>query len=210
MKQLSPDTTKPDNKKVRRAGAPSGPRKADQKRALLVKSAGRLFVEKGYDSTSMDEVAAAANVAKGTLYHYFTNKAELLLGLREDFEKEIMKRIRPSIESCRADDWRGKIKAWVESAVAAYFELSEMHDVVIYGAGMPFRNAMADAEITKYLKELITDGANAGAWDIEDPHWTSVIMFYSFRGGCDEAMLGTMPADVTDKLKDLFMRILGI
>jgi AcrR family transcriptional regulator len=87
----------------------------------------------------------------GTLYHYFANKAELLQVLREGFEKEIMRRVRSRVESCPADDWRGRLKAWIDAAVDGYFEMIELHDVVIYGLGMPFRHAMADAEISRYL-----------------------------------------------------------
>ena len=86
----------------------------------------------------------------------------------------------------------------------------ELHDVVVYGLGMPFRNAMADAEITRYLTKLISDGAKAGAWQVDDERWTAVVMFYGFRGGCDEAIMGTQrPEDVPPKLNALFLRILG-
>jgi AcrR family transcriptional regulator len=168
-------------------------------------------VEKGYEATTMDEIAAAANFAKGTLYHYFANKAELLGALKEGFENEVMERILARVESCPVDDWRGRIKSWIDAAVDAYFELKELHDVVIYSLGMPFRHAMVDAEITRYLTKLIHDGCEAGAWQVDDERWTAVVMFYSFRGGCDEAIMGTQRAeDVPNKLNDLFLRILGV
>lgn len=211
MKKAASVANRSGRKTTRRRGAPSGPRKADKRRATLIEAAGKLFVEKGYEATTMDEIAAAANFAKGTLYHYFSNKAELLQVLREGFELEVMKRIRSRVDRCHADDWRGRIKAWIDGAVDAYFKMNELHDVVIYGSGMPFRNAMADSEITRYLTKLISDGAKAGAWKVEDEHWTAVIMFYSFRGGCDEAIIGAQHAeDVPKKLNDLFLRILGL
>lgn len=211
MKKASVSKQLPEPRAARRTGAPSGPRKADQRRATLIEAAGKLFVEKGYEATTMDEIAAAASFAKGTLYHYFANKAELLQVLREDFEREVMMRVRSRVESCPADDWRGRLKAWIDAAVDAYFEMIELHDVVIYGLGMPFRHAMADAEINQYLTKLISDGAKAGAWQVDDERWTAVVMFYGFRGGCDEAIVGTQrPEDVPKKLNDLFLRILGV
>ena len=211
MKQAGSTSKPSDRKAARRIGAPTGPRKADQRRATLIEAAGKLFVEKGYEATTMDEIAAAADFAKGTLYHYFANKAELLQVLREDFEKEIMRRVRSHVESCPADDWRGRLKAWTDAAVNAYFEMIELHDVVIYGLGMPFRHAMADTQITRYLTTLIRDGAAAGAWRVDDQRWTAVVMFYAFRGGCDEAIMGTQrPEAVPQKLNELFLRILGV
>lgn len=211
MKKGASAAKQADHKATRRTGAPSGPRKANQRRTMLIEAAGKLFVQKGYEATTMDEIAAAASFAKGTLYHYFTNKAELLQVLRGNFEKEVMKRIRSRVESCPADDWCGRIQAWIEAATDAYFELNELHDVVIYGSDMPFRYAMADAEITRYLTALISDGAKAGAWNVDDARWTAVVMFYSFRGGCDEAIMGTQRAEaVPKKLNDVFLRILGV
>jgi AcrR family transcriptional regulator len=212
---LKQPTSASSQPKVRRAtrqiGAPPGPRKADLRRATLTEAAVKLFAEKGYEATTMDEIAAAAGFAKGTLYHYFANKADLLQVLREGFEKEVMSRIRSRVEGCPADDWPGRLKAWIDGAVDAYIEMTELHDVVLYSLGTPFRHAMVDAEITRYLTKLISEGAKAGAWQVDDERWTAVIMFYSFRGGCDEAIMGTQSAeDVPKKLSDLFLRILGV
>ncbi|WFS62948.1 TetR/AcrR family transcriptional regulator [Pseudodesulfovibrio thermohalotolerans] len=211
MRKYKEDSGQAARLRTHRRGAPRGPRKAKQRRKVLLDSAGKLFVEKGYESTTMDEIASGAGFAKGTLYHYFSNKAELLLSLREEFDKEVARRIQSHVEKQPADDWRGRIKAWVIGAVEAYFTMSELHDLVVYGSGMPFRNTMAHSEVTRHLARLIADGAQAGAWDVEDSRWIAFMMFYSFRGGCDEAMVGAQPAeDIPGRLYLLFLRMLGV
>ena len=50
-----------------------------RKRARILRSATELFISNGFRKTSMDDVARSAHVAKGTLYLYFPNKADLLL-----------------------------------------------------------------------------------------------------------------------------------
>lgn len=206
----SPSSAKPPvSNTKRRAGAPAGPRRADVRRAALLETAGRLFVEKGLRATTMDEIAAAAGVAKGTVYHYFASKAELLAVLRDGFTEGVMERLRARVEACADDDWKARLKAWIDTAVQAYLGMRGLHDVLFYGDGMPRRYAMADAKISRYLAKLIGDGARAGAWHVEDERWTAVIMFYSFRGGCDEVIMGThSAADVSRKLYDLFLRML--
>lgn len=53
-------------------------------RALLTKTALELFATKGYDDTTLEEIAAAAGVSKRTLFNYFRNKEDLALnGLSE-------------------------------------------------------------------------------------------------------------------------------
>jgi AcrR family transcriptional regulator len=49
-----------------------------RKREQILGSATELFVRHGYKKTSMEEVARAAGIAKGTVYLYYQNKAELL------------------------------------------------------------------------------------------------------------------------------------
>ena len=43
----------------------------------IVKRAIRVFAKKGYENTSMDDIAERAKVAKGTLYYYFPSKEDL-------------------------------------------------------------------------------------------------------------------------------------
>ena len=37
-----------------------------------------LFITKGYDNTSVDEIIEKVNIAKGTFYYFFTSKEEML------------------------------------------------------------------------------------------------------------------------------------
>jgi AcrR family transcriptional regulator len=47
------------------------------KRENIIKAAGNLFMQKGVDATSMDEIAASAEVSKQTLYSHFGSKEGL-------------------------------------------------------------------------------------------------------------------------------------
>lgn len=47
-------------------------------RQRLLTEATRLFAERGYENTSVQEIVAAAGVTKGAMYHYFTSKDDLL------------------------------------------------------------------------------------------------------------------------------------
>lgn len=56
---------------------------AAERRELILDSAGRLFGERGYTHTSLDEIAAAAGVTKPILYRHFDSKKALYLALLE-------------------------------------------------------------------------------------------------------------------------------
>jgi len=80
----------------RPAAAPARPRRAE-KRALqrqrILDSARTVFFRDGFMAANLDEVADRAGVAKGTLYRYFENKAELyvavLAGNGDAFERKM-------------------------------------------------------------------------------------------------------------------------
>src|SRR5450759_3592021 len=44
----------------------------------FLRTAARLFQQRGYDATSMNDVAAALKLSKGGLYHHFQSKDEIL------------------------------------------------------------------------------------------------------------------------------------
>ena len=52
--------------------------KGERRRQELLRIAYRLFTEKGYDNTSVDEIIAAAGIAKGTYYYHFPSKEATL------------------------------------------------------------------------------------------------------------------------------------
>lgn len=59
---------------ARRRGRPL----VDDKRRRILDAALRVFAARGYDGTSVPDVAAAADVATGTLYHYFRDKEAIV------------------------------------------------------------------------------------------------------------------------------------
>ena len=56
---------------------------ADQRRAVIERTALRLFAESGYAGTRLDDIAAAAMVTKPILYRHFASKKALYLALLE-------------------------------------------------------------------------------------------------------------------------------
>ena len=58
-------------------------RRPDDRPQELLEAALRVFASQGYRNARLEQVAAAAGVTKGALYHYFRNKEELLLRVLE-------------------------------------------------------------------------------------------------------------------------------
>ena len=72
----------------------------------LVRAARELFTRDGYAASSLDAVAAASGVTKGSLYHHFTRKTELFEAVFEEEASELCDRVAREIAGKR-DPWRG-------------------------------------------------------------------------------------------------------
>jgi AcrR family transcriptional regulator len=53
------------------------------RRDAILKAASACFVERGFHASSMKEICVAAGMSPGTLYHYFSSKAEIIIGIIE-------------------------------------------------------------------------------------------------------------------------------
>jgi len=67
-------------------------------REKILKTAGRLFSQRGYFGVSMDEIAQEVGVAKSALYYHFESKEALCKELMEDSIKELKKEIKGVLE----------------------------------------------------------------------------------------------------------------
>lgn len=64
----------------------------------IVKSATKLFTEKGYHQTNARQIAARAKVAKGTFYSYFNNKKEVFAEIIESIFRNTSDKILLNLE----------------------------------------------------------------------------------------------------------------
>ncbi len=71
--------------------------KKAQKRADLLAAALQLFLEEGYQGASIERIAAAADVARGTFYLYFADKESIFQDVIDDLLDPVM----DALEACR-------------------------------------------------------------------------------------------------------------
>ena len=53
-------------------------KKGEKRKQELLKTAYEMFITKGYENTSVDEIIDKAGIAKGTYYYYFASKEQML------------------------------------------------------------------------------------------------------------------------------------
>jgi len=102
---------------VRRA--PSRSSDADARRAAILAAARHVFAAKGFRDTTVDEIAATAGIAKGTVYLYFRSKRELYGAALTSGIGELATVVTARMAKARTLEQ--KVRAYVQ-ARAGYFD----------------------------------------------------------------------------------------
>lgn len=95
-------------------------RNAPRSRAAILEAAERLFAERGYDATSLNQVGAAAGVSRGTPGYFFGSKAELYRAVLDRAFAEVREAVRAG--RARALASSQSAEAILAGAVSDYFD----------------------------------------------------------------------------------------
>ena len=66
-------------------------------RETILRAAAKIFQEKGYHAASMQDIAEAVDLKKGSLYHHVSSKQEILLALLDEALELIVERLEEAI-----------------------------------------------------------------------------------------------------------------
>lgn len=81
----------------------AGTRRKENTRAKLVRASLDVFVEKGIDGATVDDLVKAAGFTRGAFYSSFSSKEEVLIALFDEVTAELMAIANSSVESAVAD-----------------------------------------------------------------------------------------------------------
>ncbi len=98
-------------------------------RACILQSAQKLFLSKGYEATTVQDIMEACQIAKGTLYHHFPGKLEILEALTEVMVEESLIKVRDLAETPSLSA-REKLVAIFQNGASVSPELVSMAIVV--------------------------------------------------------------------------------
>jgi len=124
----------------------------------------KLFAEKGYEATSVEEITATVGVAKGTLYYHFSSKEEIFNFLVE----EGMKLLKNSIEikTDKVSNYIDKIKAVILIQIKVLVKYESLLTIVLSQIwGTEERNSKCRKYVFEYVKtieNIIKEGMDKG------------------------------------------------
>jgi AcrR family transcriptional regulator len=131
--------------------------KRERMRRRLVESAMLVFAEKGVDASVIDDVLVAAEVSRGTFYHYFRTNAELLAATTEELGNELLSAIESQISKLEGPALR------VASGLRLYLHAARSYPLLAKFISRPgFQLDSPGNRFYDYLPRHVQQGMEAG------------------------------------------------
>jgi AcrR family transcriptional regulator len=145
------------------------------RRAELVDCAQRLFLSKGYERTTINDVIAATGLSKGAFYHHFRAKEDLLEAIAERFAGQSLEQVRvvqedPSLDALgRLNRLLAMTREWKEEHLgqlrAMFVTLLRPENARLYHRIV----AAVFAAMAPMIAAIISAGQAEGRFDVTDP-----------------------------------------
>jgi AcrR family transcriptional regulator len=192
------------------------------RRETIIEAAKELFYQKGFPDTTMEEIASAAEVSKGTLYLYFSSKDELYVSIiLEGFQIIDQKLEEISVsESELVAKGRSMFMSFVEFCLEnrEYFRITQYFLSETARRNLPAALIEGLSTYTTgllgYVADLVAEGKTEGIIrDDVDPYTFAVIAWRTATGLLDLAVIedetGLAGGEYIDLFEQAFDFLLG-
>jgi AcrR family transcriptional regulator len=176
---------------------------APTRRDELVQAAVDLFRERGYQQTTVHDIAAAAGVADGTVYRYFPSKDDILAECHRRLREGMAAHIATATTALLDQASRGEgvdlaavVDAMVDGAVAYAIAARDLCEVCTKYAPPPSSATGDPLGFLEPLAEVLERGADQGLLQVTDPLVTAHLLGAALGLSlCTAVVYGTPPLD---------------
>ena len=131
----------------------------------------KLFADKGYDATSIEEITATVGVAKGTLYYHFSSKEEIFNFLVDEGMKLLKNSI--SIKTDKMTNSLDRLRAIVLIQIKILFKYENFMTIILSQIwGNDERSKLCKRYVFEYIQmieKIVKEGIKKGEILNKDP-----------------------------------------
>ncbi|MFD1824130.1 MULTISPECIES: TetR/AcrR family transcriptional regulator [Mumia] len=185
---------------------------SDETREALLTTAAGLFAERGFAKTALSEVASAAQVTRGAVYHHFKDKQDLYRAVLERTETDGMAAIREAY-LVHEDPVAGALaamNAYLDHAVDSDYAEIVLRQGPI-ALGWEEWKACEEQYAAGLIEQIITALVSAGRLP-PLPIATTAAITFTMLGGCGMALAAAAPEDrprVKDECSEVLARLVA-
>ena len=134
----------------------------------ILKAAEHIFALKGYDKTTIQDIASKAQYAAGTVYLYFKDKNDLYCSLLEEKLKALLVKIKEKIG--QSEDVKEKLDIFLEGEIEFFRENKDFFRILVsetnrfrFGIGLRISKSCVFREYSEHVSSLVKMAQQKGA-----------------------------------------------
>ncbi len=144
------------------------------RRMQLVQAAVKLFVSKGYERTTMDEIAEACNITKGSLYNYVGSKEDLIwliLSFVDETQRSRFRYVEKQTKHLSAEEaLRQYIVTYIQTVDELQDTFNFMNHAIVNVSKEGRRLILKSATDSIHIFEAVLNrGVESGEFSIKNP-----------------------------------------
>ncbi len=148
----------------------------DQRRQEILDTAATMFAERGYDGTSIADIAQRCGVSKALLYHYHTSKDKLLYDMLRSHCQLLVNTATAAIQN--TDPAERQLQQLVRALMKLYMSSRDQHIVLLNNLHCLSETEQAEIKgLEKQVLHLIKEIVSQLRPDLADPMRTSLAMY---------------------------------
>ena len=188
-------------------GIPLTEESRNKKRKEIFDIASGLFLDRGFNETSMKDIAAKTGMGKSTIYDYFKNKDAIILYFLEEEMKLLNEDSRLIVES--KNDEYSKLRLLIQKRIEFYKNKRSIALLLIYQAQKLSNKSVMKwmsrrEEYIKILQSVIEEGIESGLFRQVNSRFSAQSLFNLVALMFLESFKDKTE-DMTDKILDLFI-----
>jgi AcrR family transcriptional regulator len=150
----------------------------------IMTAAAKLFATHRFHEARMEDIAALAEVGKGTLYRYFKDKEELYLALLERAGEGLSLRLDEALAG--VEGARAQLVALVAGLLAYFEDNPHLFDLIQHAEamqrpGVEFPWQKRRNENLVLTKRILAEGVRSGEWVVADPDLATLMLLGGLR-----------------------------
>jgi TetR/AcrR family transcriptional repressor of nem operon len=175
----------------------------------------KLFIEKGYEQTSIQDILDALNLSKGGLYHHFKSKEEILEAVMQKRAQYVTDMLHDIIQSTKAKNAKEKLKK-ILYHLGTDLETHSLDMVLTSQINNPYfvvsglqTCVKQDAPI---ISRLIEEGIKDGSLKTTQPAFCAEVFLLLLNYWANPALFGRNDLETMERLHYLqsVMSLLGL
>lgn len=176
---------------------------AQQTKTLILEAAKKLFIQKGYDNTTVEDIMQLTGLSKGGLYYHFRSKEEIMdamlqsivEGNLEQAKKVVLQKEYPIIQ--RIALLFGAMSIKDPSSAQLIETLHHPQNALLHQKSLTLSTQL----FVPLLADLIEEGNNEGLFHTDYPRESAMALFVSAEFLFDDRFLPLTPDEKMTMLK---------